>query len=85
MSVHTKIVALCLILMAPFSRARAAAQLNQPQFWTGADLSALPFRESHNFKYSDAQGEADLLQIARRNGWNIIRVALVGRSQRRSV
>lgn len=54
------------------------AQVAPPihKFWTGADLSALPFRESQNFRYSDAQGEADLLQIAKRNGWNLIRVRL---------
>lgn len=54
----------------------AEYQAIQPKFWTGADLSALPFREGQNFKYSDAQGEADLLKIARRNGWNMIRVRL---------
>ena len=73
------IAALCLIIVAPFSNARAAPQLdssNPPQFWTGADLSQLPWRESQNFKYSDARGEADLLEIARRNGWNLVRVRL---------
>ncbi len=47
-----------------------------PTFRTGADLSALAFREGQDFRYSDAQGEADLLKIARRNGWNMIRVRL---------
>ena len=74
-SIHATIAVLCLLL-APFSSARAAPQPDQHRFWTGADLSALPFREGRGAKYSDAQGEADLLQIARRSGWNMIRVRL---------
>lgn len=69
-----------IMLVAPLSSARAAPQPTllptPPTFWTGADLSALTFREGQNFRYSDAQGEADLLRIARRNGWNMIRVRL---------
>lgn len=63
-------------LAATSAVARAQTAPTASQFWTGADLSALTFRESQNFRYSDAQGEADLLAIARRNGWNIIRVRL---------
>ena len=80
MFINTKIAVLCLLLIAPFSSARAVPSpelsSNPPTFWTGADLSALTFREGQNYRYSDAQGEADLLQIARRNGWNMIRVRL---------
>ena len=42
----------------------------------GADLSFLPFYESEGVAYSDAAGEADLLAIAKRSGWNIVRVRL---------
>jgi arabinogalactan endo-1,4-beta-galactosidase len=64
------------VIGQPVSSARAAPQPTLPTFWTGADLSALTFREGQKFRYSDAQGEADLLKIARRNGWNMIRVRL---------
>ena len=63
-------------LTSTFAASRAQAAPPIHKFWTGADLSALPFRESQNFRYSDAQGEADLLAIAKRNGWNLIRVRL---------
>ena len=47
-----------------------------PQFYAGADISALPLREMQGAKFSDQRGEADLLTIARRNGWNLMRVRL---------
>ena len=68
------IILVALTLTSVASRAQVAPPIHP--FWTGADLSALPLRESQNFKYSDAQGEADLLTIAKRNGWNLIRVRL---------
>ena len=75
------IAALCLMITAPILGARADTQPDVPQqeaphFWTGADLSQLPWRESQDSKYSDARGEANLLEIARRNGWNLVRVRL---------
>jgi len=56
--------------------ASARAQEQAPPFWTGADLSLLPLHEKQGVKYSDQAGEADLLVIAKRNGWNTIRVRL---------
>ncbi len=56
--------------------ARAQEQEPPTSFWTGADLSQLPFHEAQGDKYSDEAGEANLLVIAKRNGWNLIRVRL---------
>ena len=47
-----------------------------PPFLVGADLSFLPHYENERVVYSDAAGEADLLAIAKRNNWNIVRVRL---------
>lgn len=47
-----------------------------PPFLTGADLSELPLHESQGVKYFDGGKEQNLLAIARRNGWNVIRVRL---------
>lgn len=52
------------------------AQAQNAHFVTGADLSELPYYESQGVKYSDGGKPADLLAIARRNGWRIIRVRL---------
>lgn len=56
--------------------APARSAVPRGTFWTGADLSQLPEREGRGTKYLDAQGQADLLLIARRSGWNMIRVRL---------
>ena len=56
--------------------ARAQEQAPPQPFWTGADLSLLPLHERQGVKYSDEAGEADLLVIAKRNGWNMVRVRL---------
>ncbi len=80
----TAVLGAALVALAP---ARAPGQVTHNasgapsaiaggSFWTGADLSQLPEREKRGFQYSDAQGQADLLLIARRNGWNMIRVRL---------
>ena len=45
-------------------------------FVMGADLSYLPYYESHGTKYADGGKASDLLNIAWRNGWKIIRVRL---------
>jgi arabinogalactan endo-1,4-beta-galactosidase len=45
-------------------------------FVTGADLSELPYYESLGVKYADGGKSADLLAIAQRNHWRIIRVRL---------
>ncbi len=44
-------------------------------FVTGADLSYLPYYDSRGTRYADG-GTSDLLNIARRNDWKIIRVRL---------
>ncbi len=77
-------LSLALAALSSVAGAKSQAAPNTPlhsalphgAFWTGADLSELPAREEHGFKYLDAQGEAGLLAIARRNGWNMIRVRL---------
>lgn len=69
-------VALLALATAPAHSQALPAALPPRAFWTGADLSELPAREKRGFKYLDAQGEADLLLIARRNGWKMIRVRL---------
>ena len=48
----------------------------QTDFVTGADVSSLTLNESRGVNYSDAQGVDDLLHIAKRNGWKIIRLRL---------
>lgn len=53
----------------PASPARGA-------FLTGADLSELPVHEGRGVKYYDGGKAEDLLLIARRNGWRVIRVRL---------
>ena len=69
--------ALAVLTRAPRADAApATADAAPPTFWTGADLSALPFREAQGARYSDAAGEADLLAIARRSGWNMVRLRL---------
>ena len=75
---HFWVRAIFVLMALALTSVAARAQATPPthNFWTGADLSALPFRESQNFRYSDAQGEADLLEIAKRNGWNLIRLRL---------
>lgn len=52
------------------------AQAQSTRFVTGADLSELPYYESQGVKYSDNGKSADLLAIAKRSGWRIIRVRL---------
>ena len=45
-------------------------------FLTGADISYLPVAEKQGAKFSDANGPGGLLDVTRRNGWNILRVRL---------
>ncbi len=52
------------------------AQSQSRPFITGADLSELPYHESQGVKYYDAGVQRNLLVIARRNGWTVIRVRL---------
>lgn len=64
-----------------FSGAPLSAQLGatgQParDFLTGADISYLPVAEKRGARFSDASGPGDLLDVARRNGWNLLRVRL---------
>lgn len=51
-------------------------QAQSGAFVTGADLSELPYYESHGVTYSNSGKSADLLTIAKRSGWRIIRVRL---------
>ena len=63
-----------LLLMTALSFACAHAQT--VPFMTGADVSYLPFYEKEGARYSDERGEADLITLAKRNGWNTIRLRL---------
>ncbi len=62
-------------LLAGVSR-RADGSVPRGAFLAGADLSELPCHEAQGVKYSDRGAEENLLVIARRNGWNVIRVRL---------
>ena len=68
------IALLALAALAP--SAQAAPPAPPPPFWTGADLSALPVRESRGMTYSQDGKTQDLLVIARKSGWNVVRVRL---------
>jgi arabinogalactan endo-1,4-beta-galactosidase len=46
----------------------------QRELLTGADISFLPYYEAQGIKYFDEGGERGFLDIAKRNGWNILRV-----------
>jgi len=66
-------MAACALFLGGLMPAQAQ---KSPQFVTGADLSELPYYESQGVKYADGGKSADLLAIARRNHWRIIRVRL---------
>ena len=61
---------LSLLLTAP-----TQCQAKHP-FLTGADLSGLPFQESRGVKYSQDGQAQDLIVLAKRNGWHVIRIRL---------
>ena len=65
-------VAACALLLLGMPPAQAQSR----SFVTGADLSYLPYYENQGIKYSDSGKSADLLAIAKRSGWRIIRVRL---------
>lgn len=67
-----------LLLAAPSWSAAAPVRQPTPRetFLTGADLSELPERERRGIKYFDHGVERNLLDIAKRNGWNVVRVRL---------
>ncbi len=67
------ILRLCFLLLLTAAPAQAA---RGPSLVTGADLSELPYYETAGVKYADGGKNADLLAIARRCGWKIIRVRL---------
>ena len=46
------------------------------EFLTGADISTLPVSEQLGFRYFDQGGGGTFLDVARRNGWNLLRVRL---------
>lgn len=59
------------------ARARPPLALAAPlPFLAGADLSELPVHEQQGVRYSDHGAPADLLVIARRNHWQVVRVRL---------
>ena len=72
---RTVVIALLGMILFPLLSARASGD-PRSGFLTGADLSELPYRESQGFRYSDAGVQRNLLDIARRNGWRVIRVRL---------
>ncbi|HET6382912.1 MAG TPA: glycosyl hydrolase 53 family protein [Armatimonadota bacterium] len=56
----------------------ASARSPDPRhfFLRGADVSELPFHETRGIQYFDGGKAEDLLTIARKNHWNVIRVRL---------
>lgn len=46
------------------------------EFLTGADVSTLPVSERQGFHYFDQEEGGTFFDIARRNGWNLLRVRL---------
>ena len=61
------------------SVAPVCAQLNNPAMtglWVGEDITTLPVSEQQGFKFYDAGTEGTFFDVARRNGWNIMRVRL---------
>ncbi len=70
-------VATCILFLLGVMPAQAQTHAkSKSAFVTGADLSELPYYESLGVKYADGGKSADLLAIARRNHWRIIRVRL---------
>ncbi len=69
-------VLLCVLLLSSGLWSPVRAQASHSPFLTGADLSELPYHESQGVKYYDGGKPQDLLAIARRNGWAVIRVRL---------
>lgn len=69
-------VLLCALLLSLGLWPPVRAQASRPPFLTGADLSELPYHESQGVKYFDGGKAQDLLTIARRNGWTVVRVRL---------
>ncbi|RYX83738.1 hypothetical protein EON83_13260 [bacterium] len=68
------LAALALLLAVPAHSQTNAAPTDQ--FITGADLSFLPHYEKKDVRYFDEGKADDLLKIAKRNGWRIVRVRL---------
>lgn len=58
-----------------FSVASLFAQTPR-DFLTGADISYLPAAEKQGARFFDANGSGDLLDMARRGGWTVLRVRL---------
>ena len=65
-----------LLLWMALFLAAATSHAGTVPFMTGADASFLPFYEQEGVRYSDAQGEADFITLAKRNNWNTIRLRL---------
>ena len=72
-----RICLLCLLWAMPTqSKAAPIPQMSPQPFLTGADLSWLPYQDGRGVKYFDGGGASDLLVIAKRSHWRIIRVRL---------
>ena len=72
-----RICLLCLLWAMPTqSKAAPIPQMSPQPFLTGADLSWLPYQDWRGVKYFDGGGASDLLVIAKRSHWRIIRVRL---------
>ena len=67
--------ALWMLMLALGGAVTAQAQPRLP-FLTGADLSELPYHENQGVRYYDNGKPQDLLAIARRSGWTVVRVRL---------
>ncbi|RYG54576.1 hypothetical protein EON66_06950 [archaeon] len=68
----------CLLALLVLPARSQTGAVPEPSFVTGADLSFLPHYKQKGVRYFD-EGKAkadDLLKIAKRNGWTIIRVRL---------
>lgn len=64
-----------ILLLAP----PVCAQMNAPapgEFLTGEDVSTLPVYEKQGFKFFDAGKEKSFFDIAKSNGWKVMRVRL---------
>lgn len=68
-------LAACLFVWPAFSQTNAPP-LKPGEFLTGADISSLPLHEEKGVRYFDGGQAGDLISIAKRNGWTVLRVRL---------
>ena len=70
------IVGVWLWSVASLAAQTGATDSTARDFLTGADISYLPVAEARGVRFSDADGPGNFLDVARRNGWNLLRVRL---------